>query len=553
MVPAHRLPGPAPSVAQPEVLEVVVLGLVPLHVGCGIVAVACGAGAMLTRKGSRGHRRLGRAHLVALTVLGTTAPVLAAVDWAHRWHLVVLGGAALASAAAGYRAVHWSRPPRLLAHLVGMSSGYIAMLTAFYVDNGPRLPLWDQLPGPVLWLLPTAVGAPLVVRSARRRGLGGCPLAGPRGLSRCFHGRVGRVFRHSPSVAGSGTLGSSSTRSRSHGTPATRVESSSSARMDARPRPCDGSWPDVVPMGRGRRGRVGRGDRATGRGRRPGIGRRRPRPGPDGRNPHRRAADDPMTTARRVDPVARLPVAVRHDWAELAQPSPTDGAFDARAVRDLPEPAQRWLTHAIAPGTPLRRRVELAQHGRIRIGAWRDFRARQVIAGLDGYVWACATRVAGIPVYGYDRLVHGRGDMVHRAFGRIALVYESGPDLTRSAAGRLVSEVIWTPAAALSPDLVWTPVDEHSATVRLPSGGDAHEVTITVDPTGALQKVTMPRWAAIDRGPYALRPFGAEIHREATFDGFTVPTEVTAGYDHDSPRWPDCAFIQITVDDATYR
>jgi hypothetical protein len=143
--------------------------VIGLHVGCGIVAVTCGAGAMLTRKGSRRHRRLGRAHLLALTVLGTTAPVLAAVDWAHRWHLVVLGGIALASAATGYYAVHLSRPPRLLAHLVGMGSGYIAMLTAFYVDNGPRLPLWDQLPGLALWLLPTAVGAPLIVRAARRR------------------------------------------------------------------------------------------------------------------------------------------------------------------------------------------------------------------------------------------------------------------------------------------------------------------------------------------------------------------------------------------------
>jgi len=32
-----------------------------------------------------------------------------------------------------------------------------------------------------------------------------------------------------------------------------------------------------------------------------------------------------------------------------------------------------------------------------------------------------------------------------------------------------------------------------------------------------------------------------------------VPAQVTAGYDYDSPRWPGCAFIQLTVDAATYR
>ncbi len=260
-----------------------------------------------------------------------------------------------------------------------------------------------------------------------------------------------------------------------------------------------------------------------------------------------------MTATRRADPVARLPAAVHRDWVELAAAAPVATLFDPSTVCTLPEPAQRWLTHAIASGTPLLRRVELTQHGRIRIGAWRGFHARQVIAGLEGYVWACATRVSGVPVHGYDRLVHGRGEMVHRAFGRLAVVDESGPDLTRSAAGRLVSEMVWTPAVALAPDVEWRPVDEQRATALLPHGGETHEVTITVDSTGALRKVTMLRWASTDRGPYRLHPFGAEVHREGTVDGFTVPVEVTAGYDYDSPAWPDCAFIRITVDDAVFR
>ena len=142
--------------------------------------------------------------------------------------------------------------------------------------------------------------------------------------------------------------------------------------------------------------------------------------------------------------------------------------------------------------------------------------------------------------------------MVHRAFGRIPLVNETGPDLARSAAGRLVSELIWTPAVALHPAVTWVAVDGHTATAVVPYGGENHEVSLAVDPAGAPQKVSMQRWARSDRGPYQQRQFGAEIHREATFAGFTVPTQVTAGYDDDSPRWPDFAFIELTVDDATY-
>lgn len=139
-----------------------------VHVGCGVAAVGGGAGAMLTRKGNRRHRRFGRLYLAALTGLGVTAPVLAAVDWTHRWHLAVLGALALGAAAAGFTAVRVARPAQLALHITGMGTAYIVMLTAFYVDNGPRLPLWNQLPVLALWLLPTAVGAPVLIRALRR-------------------------------------------------------------------------------------------------------------------------------------------------------------------------------------------------------------------------------------------------------------------------------------------------------------------------------------------------------------------------------------------------
>ncbi|MFC4946198.1 hypothetical protein [Pseudonocardia sp. GCM10023141] len=143
--------------------------LIVVHVGCGIVAAGCGVAAMLSRKGSRRHRRFGRTFLLGLLGLGLTAPVLAAVDWPHRWHLAALGVVALGAAAAGLSAVRWAHPARLGVHITGMGVAYISMLTAFYVDNGPRLPLWDQLPTFALWLLPAAVGAPILIRALLRR------------------------------------------------------------------------------------------------------------------------------------------------------------------------------------------------------------------------------------------------------------------------------------------------------------------------------------------------------------------------------------------------
>jgi len=54
------------------------------------------------------------------------------------------------------------------------------------------------------------------------------------------------------------------------------------------------------------------------------------------------------------------------------------GTFDPAATAGLPEPARRWLSHAIAPGTPLWSRAELTMRGHIKLGRWRPFTARQV-------------------------------------------------------------------------------------------------------------------------------------------------------------------------------
>jgi hypothetical protein len=49
-----------------------------------------------------------------------------------------------------------------------MGLSYILMLTAFYVDNGKNLPVWRDLPHIAYWVLPGAVGVPLIVSALNR-------------------------------------------------------------------------------------------------------------------------------------------------------------------------------------------------------------------------------------------------------------------------------------------------------------------------------------------------------------------------------------------------
>ena len=135
--------------------------LIVAHVAAGIAAVVLGATAMVVPKRPGRHPRRGRRYLLALVVLAVTATGLA-IARPHSAFLLIIGSIALAAAALGYtaRRVRWSG--WLPWHITGMALSYIAALTAFYVDNGPRLPLWRLLPPTSFWVLPSAIGIPLL-------------------------------------------------------------------------------------------------------------------------------------------------------------------------------------------------------------------------------------------------------------------------------------------------------------------------------------------------------------------------------------------------------
>ena len=138
---------------------------------------------------------------------------------------------------------------------------------------------------------------------------------------------------------------------------------------------------------------------------------------------------------------------IQQEWLRLAAGTAHPPRFDPAMIADLPEPARRWLIHAITPGTPLWQTVELTMHGQIRLGQWRSFTARQIIAMPHGYIWAAAARVAGLPVAGFDRLSSGTAQMRWRLLHLVPVMTAAGPDVTRSACGRLAGEIALIPTA----------------------------------------------------------------------------------------------------------
>lgn len=138
------------------------VAMIAVHVLVGLGCVVAGIVAMLSRKGKGRHPRFGTIYYWCLAAVAASAASLALVRWAEDYHLFVLGALAFTAATLGRAAI---RRGRIRAHIIGMGLSYILLLTAFYVDNGRSLPLWRDLPQIAYWLLPGAVGLPLIVRA----------------------------------------------------------------------------------------------------------------------------------------------------------------------------------------------------------------------------------------------------------------------------------------------------------------------------------------------------------------------------------------------------
>jgi hypothetical protein len=138
------------------------------HVASGLTCVIAGAVAALTRKRPGVHPRAGLIYWWGLLLILVTSTIMAALRWPHDLHLLLIGIVAFGSGSLGFVARLRRREGWQQTHIVSMGVSYVALLTGFYVDNGPHLPLWRYLPPAAFWFLPAAIGWPLIARSLRR-------------------------------------------------------------------------------------------------------------------------------------------------------------------------------------------------------------------------------------------------------------------------------------------------------------------------------------------------------------------------------------------------
>jgi hypothetical protein len=234
--------------------------------------------------------------------------------------------------------------------------------------------------------------------------------------------------------------------------------------------------------------------------------------------------------------------------------------FDPARIAKLPEPARRYLRHAVAPGALIATAVRLRMRGEIRLkDSWYPFAASQVIRWDRGFVWKARVTMKGLPVTGSDRWVDGEGSMRWRLLGLVPLMSAAGPDISRAALGRVQIESVWLPTVLLAPDVVWNAADPEHLGVDLHLSDHAAHLDLGVGSSGTLCTASIARWgnpeaSGTEPGSFHEYPFGCLVSGERTFAGITIPTVLRVGWFFGTDRFEsEGEFFRVTVDQAEFR
>jgi len=226
--------------------------------------------------------------------------------------------------------------------------------------------------------------------------------------------------------------------------------------------------------------------------------------------------------------------------------------FAEDMVADLPAPVQRYFLHAIEPGTPLVASVQFTMSGSIRNSAgapWMPLTARQVLTPHHGFVWRAKAQQGPLLMTVKDHYSEGEGRMRIELLGLVPFVNATGPDLSKSALGRLVAESFWVPATLLPRHGVsWKAVDDEHIQATFTVAGETSTLELTIDADGQVREIVLPRrWNADDR-EYV--PFGGVADEERTFAGYTIPSAVRIGWGYGTDDYVEG--IRLTLETAAF-
>lgn len=129
------------------------------HIISGTICLISGLFAMSSKKSRKGkHPFYGTIYHSFYVVVFITAVVMSITHWAESYYLFYIALFSYAFALRGYLAIKRKWKNWLRSHIAGMLGSYIGIVTVTLVTNGHNIPILNECPHLVMWILPTIIG-----------------------------------------------------------------------------------------------------------------------------------------------------------------------------------------------------------------------------------------------------------------------------------------------------------------------------------------------------------------------------------------------------------
>jgi hypothetical protein len=219
-------------------------------------------------------------------------------------------------------------------------------------------------------------------------------------------------------------------------------------------------------------------------------------------------------------------------------------------LAEQPEPVGRWLRYSGVVGKPMPRAVRLKQQGEFRLEGrgWMPFEAEEYYTtNPPGFVWVVAMRMLPlVSITGRDQYRDGEGSMKMRLSSLIPVVNERGGMLNQGAMLRFLNEIMWFPAAALSPYISWQANDENSAIATMTYGGVTAPATFSFDDEGRLIDMVAERYNDARDG---MQIWSTPITGYGEFGGVRIPIGGVGVWKYGSGDFP---YVRLCITDVEY-
>lgn len=246
---------------------------------------------------------------------------------------------------------------------------------------------------------------------------------------------------------------------------------------------------------------------------------------------------------------------IKQIWNALKIGATSGEVFSEEMVEGLPPIVQKYFLHTIKPGTPIPQSMECSMSGQIRMDErriWIPFEAKERIADGKGFMWKSNIRLSPFfPIKGVDYYYRQEGGIRFAVFGIKPIAQESGPGVSRSAAGRTLIESVWLPTFFLPRNgATWKSIDENRAEVEVSIDDIDSTITMHFDENGSIKEAVMPRWRKDPNGETSLLPFGFSADNEKEFNGITIPVSGKAGWNYGTEAFHE--FFRFEINSVSF-